>query len=48
MRVQENCLAKDAKVPTLGMEVGLAETILSSVIDGCAFSKSVKMHLLPR
>lgn len=48
MRVWEDCLAKDDRVPTLGLGVGLAETILSSVIDGCAFSKPVKMHLLPR
>lgn len=47
MKIQENCLAKDDRVPTLGVRVGLADTILSSVIDGCAFFKPVKMHLLP-
>lgn len=47
VRVQENYLARDARVPALGMAIGLAETILGSVINGCAFSKPVKMHLLP-
>ena len=46
MRVQDNSLAKDARVPDFGVGVGLAETIFSSVIDSCAVSEPVRMHIL--